>query len=471
MTEMVAIPWWLFALFCIAMAVALVDRVFAPGVRWFFRRRINKAIGEINTRLDLQIKPFKLTRRQSLVDQLMYDEQVLEAVQKEADLTNTPREVVMARAQRYAREIVPNFNVLTYFGLGTRLAKWLSQLIYRVRLGYADQAALESVKPQDSVVFVMNHRSNMDYVFVTFMVSSRATLSYAVGEWARVWLLQSFIRAMGAYFIRRDSGDELYRKVLSRYVRLATRQGVTQAVFPEGGLTRDGSLRDPRLGLLSYMVSDFDTEHDPDILFIPVGLNYDRVIEDRILTGKIEKETTGRNFRVTSGSLFKVFWQLIVLRLKGKLYRAGYAVASFGRPLSLKTYVKEMGIDFRTMQKTDRFEAVEALGEKLIGEIGRMVPALPVPMVAKILLEADGTPLSELAIKSRLFELAEKLEAKGLYLHVPRHDRDYAVSTGLRMLTLRHLAQETEDGLIIANPKETILLRYYANSIKHLFYD
>ena len=112
--------------------------------------------------------------------------------------------------------------------------------------------------PDASVVFVINHRSNMDYVLVTYLVSESSALSYAVGEWARVWALQRLIRAMGGYFVRRDSSNPLYRKVLARYVHMATTSGVAQAVFPEGGLTRDGALRPPKLGLLSYMVSGFD---------------------------------------------------------------------------------------------------------------------------------------------------------------------------------------------------------------------
>ena len=43
------------------------------------------------------------------------------------------------------------------------------------------------------------------------------------------------IRSMGAYFVRRDSRDPLYRAVLQRYVQMATDAGLTQAVFPEGG--------------------------------------------------------------------------------------------------------------------------------------------------------------------------------------------------------------------------------------------
>ena len=47
---------------------------------------------------------------------------------------------------------------------------------------------------------------------------------------------------------------------------------------------------------------------------------------------------------------------------------------------------------------------------------------------------------------------------------MPRTDRDYALTVGLRMLTLRGLVQE-HDGLFQANPNELTILRYYANSI------
>ena len=80
----------------------------------------------------------------------------------------------------------------------------------------------------------------MDYVLVTYVAASSSALSYAVGEWAQVWGLRGLIKSMGAYFIRRDSRDALYRKVLARYVHMATAAGVVQAIFPEGGLSRDG---------------------------------------------------------------------------------------------------------------------------------------------------------------------------------------------------------------------------------------
>ena len=280
----ITIPLWLALLAGALAAIALIDRLFAPAVRWWLRRRVNRAIDELNQRLKLKIPPFKLARRRQLIEQLMFDPEVLKAVEDEAKAREEPKSVAHARARRYAKEIIPAFSAYTYFRVGAALAKKLSTSLYRVRLGAFDEVALYQVPADASVVFVINHRSNMDYVLVTYLVSESSALSYAVGEWARVWALQSLIRAMGGYFVRRDSSNPLYRKVLARYVHMATTSGVAQAVFPEGGLTRDGSLRPPKLGLLSYMVSGFDPNGPRDIVFVPVGLNYDRVLEDRILT-------------------------------------------------------------------------------------------------------------------------------------------------------------------------------------------
>jgi len=82
---------------------------------------------------------------------------------------------------------------------------------------------------------------------------------------------------MGGYFVRRDSGDPLYRRVLEAYVQMAAGGGVPQAVFPEGRLTRDGKLGEPKLGLLGYITKGFDPKGDRDIVFIPVGINYAQI--------------------------------------------------------------------------------------------------------------------------------------------------------------------------------------------------
>ena len=362
--QSINLPFWLFCVLVFFAVIALLDRVLAPGVRWFFRRRVNTAINELNSRLDTHIQPFKLTRKQTLVDQLMYDQEVVLAAEEEAQTTGTPIAIVMKKAERYAKEIVPSFSPLAYFGIGMRFARFVSRLIYRVRVGYLNDEALSAIDPNASVVFVMNHRSNMDYLLVTYLASTRTTLSYAVGEWARIWGLQSLIRAMGAYFIRRSSNNELYRKVLARYVAMATREGVPQAFFPEGGLSTDGKLREPKFGLLSYMLSGYSQTNGRDVVFVPVGINYDRVMEDRILTKKLEKDHTGRDYSISIKKSLSHTGALIWRRLQGKLYKNGHACVSFGNPISLNEWMKTNKISLDKSTPKQKSKVIEKLGDK-----------------------------------------------------------------------------------------------------------
>lgn len=471
MFDPIGIPFWIFCLLVLFSVIAFLDRIFAPSVRWFFRRRLNSAIDELNTRLDTRIQPFKLTRKQSLVDQLMYDTHVIAAAEEEAQRTGEPISVVMAKAERYAREIVPSFSPLAYFGIGTRFSKWVSEFLYRVRLGFVDDEQFRKIDPNASVVFVMNHRSNMDYVLVTYLASSRTTLSYAVGEWARIWGVQSLIRAMGAYFIRRSSRNDLYRRVLARYVSMATREGVTQAVFPEGGLTRDGALMEPKLGLLSYMLSDFQPGTSRDIVFVPVGINYDRVLEDRILTSRQEAEHSGRDFSVSISASIGFVITMFKRRLQGTLYRLGYACVSFGNPISLSSWLAENNRSISSADADEKNQTIAALGTELIGRVGAVIPALPVSLVASVFVQNPAKSYNELELKSEVSKLVTKLEKSAHHVHIPRTDLDYAIGTGLRMLLMRHMLVQGDDGVLKVNEEEMVLLKYYANSIVHLLHN
>ncbi len=470
MTSPVTLPLWLVVLLVVFAAWSALSVFLLPSFRWFVRRRVNRAIEEVNTRLRIRIQPFKLTKREVLIDRLSYDPQVLEAVEAQARERGMPREVVLAEVRRYAGEIVPAFNAYLYFRLGYKVARWVARRLYRVRLGSSDDAALAAIPPQSTVVFVINHRSNMDYVLVSYLAAERTALSYAVGEWARIWPLQQLIRAMGAYFVRRNSKNPLYRRVLERYVHMATAAGVTQAVFPEGGLSRDGALRAPRLGLLDYMLRDFEVPRDAgagrDLVFVPVAINYDRVLEDRTLLLDTLPEEERRRAPALSTTLRFVarnLWQM----LASEWHRFGYACVNFGKPVSLSAFLAAERVDLRALDREGRIAVTSALAERLMQEIGAVVPVIPVPLVCAVLLEAGDGWLSELEIKSRFLERLEALQRQGAQAYIPRRDEDYMAAVGLRMLRLRRLVEE-QDGLFRARPEERRVLTYYANSIGHL---
>ena len=68
MGSQVTLPLWAVILVPLLAALAVIDRILVPSVRWALRRRANRAIDELNTRLKLRIQPFKLTKRQVLID-------------------------------------------------------------------------------------------------------------------------------------------------------------------------------------------------------------------------------------------------------------------------------------------------------------------------------------------------------------------------------------------------------------------
>ena len=468
MTQVVALPLWvLLALLAVALVAAL-QWFLLPGVRWVVRRKVRGVIDELSVRLNIDIPAFKLTRRQALIDRLTGDPRVIAAADDVARDKGGSRVAVMGRVHGYAREIVPAFNAYLYFRFGYWLSKSVAGLLYRVRLGYADTVALAGIDPRSTVVFVMNHRSNMDYILVSFLAAERVALSYAVGEWARIWPLQGLIRAMGAYFVRRDSGDPLYRMVLQRYVQMATEAGVPQAMYPEGGLSTDGLLRKPKLGLLDYMLKTFDTAGERDLVFIPVGINYDRVIEDRSLLARADRQHTHVGLWARLRVLAAYLARQLVLRAQGRSFRNGYACVNFGRPVSMRAHALANGLDFPRLDDAARRVAINRIGADLMHAIGQIVPVLPVPLVATVLLRDPGAALSELELKAAVHGLIADIESRGIPVYLPRADRDYAINVGLRMLLLRRLVLEQPGGLLGANPAELPLLRYYANSIAHL---
>jgi glycerol-3-phosphate O-acyltransferase len=455
----VELPVWLVVLGTVLVVIAFLDRIIRPSMRWYIKRRVSRTIERVNQRLQLKLQPFKLTERRVLIDRLVHDHVVAEAIERHAAETETPRDVVQQEVEGYAREIVPSFSAYAYFNIGARVSKWIARALYRVRLGAFDEATLARAGSGEgiTVVFVMNHRSNVDYLLITYLASTRSALSYAVGEWAQIWPLSRIIQAMGAYFIRRGSKNPLYRKVLARYVRMATEAGVTQAIFPEGGLSRDGRLGPPKLGLLSYIVTGFEPARHRDVVFVPVGLNYDRVLEDRVLLTS-DLDAAGAP-RFQTGVFSSVRFSATVLwrRLTRRYHRFGYACASFGVPLSLSTFLSQNRSD----------DTVAALGDELTRWIGAVIPVLPVALVATVFRDAGERPMAMAEIKRACGRLRTRLEAAGAHCHVPRADFDYAVEVGMRMMVLRRIIVEDDAGFR-AVAREAKLLGYYANSIGHL---
>lgn len=450
MTQPVILPLWAFVLILMFAGVTFASHFLFPSVRWFFRKRAERVVAKLNQRLQKPIEPFKLARRYDMIQRLIYDPEVTAAIVQHARENNVPENVAFEKARFYAREIVPSFSATAYFTFGMRLAKWLSNALYRVRLGAFDRDALEAIDRDATLIFVMNHRSNMDYVLVTYLVSRASAMSYAVGEWARVWPLSGMIKMMGAYFIRRRSRGQLYRKVLARYVQMATDGGVTQAIFPEGGLSLTGQMAPAKKGLLNYIVSDW-TPEKRDVIFVPVALNYDRVLEDSFL---IAADKGGvRRFRPPLWDVVRAVSAHLWARVTGRFKGFGVASVGFGEPLALSTLAQH-----------ETGDLTDAAAAELMRRISAVVPVLSVPLVARC-LSHDGLT-DETQIVAQVAAQLDDLKSRRMPL--PRRAADALVADTLERFVARGLVLRNGTQLQVTDAGRDILA-YYAASIRHHF--
>ncbi len=444
MTQVVELPLWLFVLIMLFAAVTLASHFLFPSVRWFFRRRFEKAVARLNERLTRPIEPFKLAHRYDMIQRLIYDPQVTEAIVEYARKEGVPENVAFEKARSYAREIVPSFSAFTYFGFGIRVARLLANALYNVRTGRNNDQVIADVSADATVVFIMNHRSNMDYMLVTYLAARASALSYAVGEWARIWPLSRLIKSMGAYFIRRKSRGALYRRVLQRYVAMATEGGVTQAIFPEGGLSLDGRLAPPKMGLLTYVV-EAARGAGRDVVFVPVAINYDRVLEDRVLMAAHKRgdRRFGARISVVLGFVARKVW----LRLRGRFLRFGTAGVVFGEPLS--------------MQGFGPTRPIEDLAETLMVRIENAMPHMCVPLLAEMLLQSEAG----LERRSLLADAAAHIEAdRERFLMAQNEDTTARLTRALDHMLQRGFVAHAGESIKV-NPAEADTLRFYANSL------
>ncbi len=437
--------------------------------------------------------------------ELLADLELNQAMLEAALAGGASLDALRDRVEDYIDEIVPFFNLLSFYKVAHPIGRAALSMTYDLVVDPAGLERIRALPAGANVVFVFNHRSNADFVIANTIFAHEVAISFAVGEWARVWPLDALFRSFGSYFVRRGEKDPLYHKVLERYVQLVTRGGLSQGFFIEGGLSRDGRLREPKIGILSYILgAKRDPAYARDILFVPVGLGYDRVIEDFRLLAEARGAGERRGFLVRLASLLVVGVQLLPLAvvnavrvLRGRWRRFGHAAIRFGEPISAAEWLAGVP-DLWTEDAEARKGHLKDLAGRISKAIGRAIPATPVPIVALALDQAGGR-IAEDDLEVRVAEMrrrlvaagapillgpgfekaradrreieAEREERRGELLDVEadivRADEDSCIARiGLGILRSRRIVRR-RDGWLEVDPKRAEYLRYYANTIAH----
>ncbi|MBC8088289.1 MAG: 1-acyl-sn-glycerol-3-phosphate acyltransferase [Phycisphaerae bacterium] len=420
-----------------------------------------------------RVDRFKLTRKQFVIEQVLALPEVAEAVRLHLEQTGETQAQAWKKVNVYLNEIVPFFNILAYYRLGYWVSRGLLGLFYKVSVEYERPDPFRGLPRDSIVIYLMNHRSNADYVLVAYVMMGDVSISYAVGEWARAFPLEYLFKTFGSYFIRRRYREPLYHSVLEAYVQLITRNSVTQGVFPEGGLTRDGALRPGKIGLLDYALGVArDSSCRSRMYVVPVGINYDRVLEDRTLLRELETRaerpvaSRGAQIREVSSYMLSNIGRLVTGRWK----RYGRAAVAIGSPVSIDSWLTSLesqSVNLFALPRGERLPFVQQFCDEALRRIGAIIPVTSVPLACAAIQSFDAEFIPREKLLTRMAAMRDVLLE--LNSRVIRADRDIeeTFDRAYRMLRLRKIVSRVGDGFVVL-PRGRPLITYYANSIVHL---
>nr|AAB39470.2 sn-glycerol 3-phosphate acyltransferase [Rattus norvegicus] len=284
----------------------------------------------------------------SITDNVLNSSRVQEAIAEVAaelnpDGSAQQQSKAIQKVKRKARKILQEMVATVSPGMirltGWVLLKLFNSFFWNIQI---HKGQLEMVKAATEtnlpLLFLPVHRSHIDYLLLTFILFCHNIKApyIASGNNLNIPIFSTLIHKLGGFFIRRrldetpdGRKDILYRALLHGHVVELLRQQQFLEIFLEGTRSRSGKTSCARAGVLSVVVDTLSSNTIPDILVIPVGISYDRIIE-----GHYNGEQLGKPKKNES------LWSVArgVIRMLRKNY--GYVRVDFAQPFSLKEYLE-----------------------------------------------------------------------------------------------------------------------------------
>jgi glycerol-3-phosphate O-acyltransferase len=281
----------------------------------------------------------------------------------------------------------------------TRFGHWMLRG-YDLLIDEEGLASLRALDDKHSLIFLMSHRSYLDEWVVPPTLTAfgiRAPFGVA-GANLNFFPLGTVARRTGIVHVRRATSDApLYRFALRTFIGhlVSTRANLIWSI--EGGRSRTGKLRPPRLGLLNYVV-DAAKYVEAEVQLVPVSIIYDQLPDNEVELMTSEARGLGK-------SPENVRWFLGYLR--GLRHRLGRVYVDIGEPIALKARLAEIAAEDPAST-----HGVERLALELCHRINVATPVTPTAAVCIALLAADrALTLDE--ILATVEPLAEYLAARG----------------------------------------------------------
>lgn len=365
------------------------------------------------------------------------------------------------RTGRYLKEIAAQHspNVIDIVnGITTRVIKAAH---HDVDYSAADLHSIYRAAENHPIIFLPSHKSNFDHlVFQHVLYENELPLNHTAGGInLNFFLIGPLLRRSGIFFIRREfKTNEPYKFVLRQYLDYLLEKRFALEWYIEGGRSRSGKLREPKLGLLAYVADSYQRGITHDVILVPVSIAYDQITD---VGSYAEEQRGGKKQQESFAWALKFIGSL--RRQNGRIY------IRFGQPLALS---ERIGRDEDLTDDEGRL-ALPKIAFEVSTRINDVTPITAISLVTLALLsEANrGLTVSEAAdclapfmsfVQERDLPITDDLPFGSLA--GVEAALDALVGSGV----VKRVDGLTEDVYSIGDGKH-LAAAYYRNTIIHFF--
>ena len=408
----------------------------------------------------------KLPVRQEMLNKLLHNPNISEAIQEEAKSKNINLDKAEKNALSILNEIAANFSY-RMLRVTDFILTWAWHKLYQGLKVTNAEPIRELAQNGHEIVYAPCHRSHMDYLLLSYVLYRQGLVPphIAAGINLNFWPAGSIFRHLGAFFIRRSfRGNKLYTAVFREYLAELFIRGYSVEYFIEGGRSRTGRLLDPKTGMLTITVQTLLRGDSRPITVVPVYIGYEHVLEvatyaNELRGAKKEKESLL--------STIKAFF---------KLKKLGFGYVNFGQPIPLNQFLNQHIPDWRdeieptgSQRPNWLTPTTNLLAKEIMERINSSAAINAMNLCSSILLAADQCALTKVRLIEHIDYLI-KLLHKVPYSHLvtipnqtPEELFEHAKQMGKFIITTDEVGE-----MVGLTPEQAVLMTYYRNNIQHL---
>ena len=402
---------------------------------------------------------------QEMLEKVLYHKNVLDAINEQSSEDHVPVDKLRKKAYRYFREIAADFSIV-YVRIFERALNYVYHkifdgIIYQIE----DLKKVREAMEKGPAIIIPSHRSHMDYLIISciFFKNKIIPPHILAGANLSFFPMGKIFRRSGAFFMRRSfKGLKLYPVVFRQYIKTLVNEGYSIEFFIEGSRSRSGKQLFPKMGMLKYLIESIEEGYNRDMVFIPISINYDRILEE----SSYSKELKGKEKKTESTSAIMKSRKLLK-RKYGRVY------LSFNEPVSIHELKEKFG---------DCEDFTEKIGYYISRKISEVVVVTPfsVATMAILLASAKGFTKDILREKMNLIvrylsfaraKVADVLlSGKDIEEAIDYVIQSYQQDGIINQLIMDEKTGESDavfEGLYILKEEDRPKIAFYKNSIIH----